>query len=89
MNFPSCFLLFSLLYCPTSFNTYIETHDPPNFPTLRRVVEFHFFGREISMPSGKEESLVLWMTSLEFVEGVEVRESIERIVVEEGRGMST
>ncbi|KAG1836212.1 hypothetical protein DFJ58DRAFT_917733 [Suillus subalutaceus] len=46
-----------------------------------------FLGKKVLVISGKEDKLVPWVTSAEFVDGLEVGEGgIKRVVVEEGAG---
>jgi hypothetical protein len=74
-------------YFPTSFKTYIETHDPAKLPYHVKDTSNPFFGKKVLVLSGKEDRLVPWVASAEFVEGLEVGEGgVKRVVVEEGAG---
>ncbi|KAG2105169.1 Alpha/Beta hydrolase protein [Suillus cothurnatus] len=74
-------------YFPTSFKTYIETHDPAKLPYRVKDASNPFFGKKVLVLSGKEDRLVPWVASAEFVEGLEVGEGgVKRVVVEEGAG---
>ncbi|KAG2105168.1 Alpha/Beta hydrolase protein [Suillus cothurnatus] len=77
---------FSPPYFPTSFKTYIETHDPAQLAYRAKDASNPFLGKKILVLSGKEDKLVPWVVSAEFVEGLEVGEGFKRVVVEEGAG---
>ncbi|KAG2033988.1 hypothetical protein BDR03DRAFT_966245, partial [Suillus americanus] len=74
-------------YFPTSFKTYIETNDPAQLAYRAKDASNPFFGKKVLVLSGKEDKLVPWVASAEFVEGLEVGEGgVKRVVVEEGAG---
>ncbi|KAG2046848.1 alpha/beta-hydrolase [Suillus hirtellus] len=74
-------------YFPTSFMTYVERHDPAQLAYRAKDASNPFFGKKVLVLSGKEDKLVPWVASAEFVEGLEVGEGgVKRVVVEEGAG---
>ncbi|KAG1764184.1 Alpha/Beta hydrolase protein [Suillus placidus] len=78
---------FSPPYFPTSFKTYIKTHDPAQLAYRAKDASNPFLGKRVLVLSGKEDKLVPWVASAEFVEGLEVGEGgVKRVVVEEGAG---
>ncbi|KAG1836211.1 Alpha/Beta hydrolase protein [Suillus subalutaceus] len=78
---------FSPPYFPDSFKTYIETHDPAQLPYRAKDTSNPFLGKKVLVLSGKEDKLVPWVASAEFVDGLEVGEGgVKRVVVEEGAG---
>ncbi|KAG1847600.1 Alpha/Beta hydrolase protein [Suillus subluteus] len=78
---------FSPPYFPTSFKTYIETYDPAQLAYRAKDASNPFFGKKILVLSGKDDKLVPWVASAEFVEGLEVGDGgVKRVVVEEGAG---
>lgn len=78
---------FSPPYFPVSFQTYVGTHDPAQLAYRAKDASNPFFGKKVLVLSGKEDKLVPWVASAEFVEGLEVgEEGVKRVVVEEGAG---
>ncbi|KAG1726606.1 Alpha/Beta hydrolase protein [Suillus lakei] len=80
---------FSPPYYPSSLKTYVEAHDPAQLPYRAKDASNPFLGRKILVLSGKEDRLVPWVASAEFVQGLEVGEGeggVKRVVVEEGAG---
>jgi pimeloyl-ACP methyl ester carboxylesterase len=78
---------FSPPYFPTSFQTYVRTHDPAQLAYRAKDASNPFLGKKVLVLSGKEDKLVPWVASAEFVEGLEVGEGgVKRVVVEEGAG---
>ncbi|KAG1847592.1 Alpha/Beta hydrolase protein, partial [Suillus subluteus] len=78
---------FSPPYFPASLKTYIETHDPAQLAYRAKDASNPFFGKKILVLSGKEDKLVPWVASAEFVDGLEVGEGgVKRVVVAEGAG---
>lgn len=78
---------FSPPYFPTSFKAYIEARDPAKLAYRAKDASNPFLGKKVLVLSGKEDKLVPWVASAEFVEGLEVGEGgVKRVVVEEGAG---
>ncbi|KIK46012.1 hypothetical protein CY34DRAFT_463591 [Suillus luteus UH-Slu-Lm8-n1] len=78
---------FSPPYFPVSFQTYIRTHDLAQLAFRAKDASNPFFGKKVLVLSGKEDKLVPWAASAEFVEGLEVGDGgVKRVVVEEGAG---
>ncbi|KAG1760872.1 hypothetical protein EDD22DRAFT_988083 [Suillus occidentalis] len=78
---------FSPPYFPVSFPTYVGTHDPAQLAYRAKDASNPFFGKKVLVLSGKEDKLVPWVASAEFVDGLEVWEGgVKRVVVEEGAG---
>ncbi|KAG2151240.1 Alpha/Beta hydrolase protein [Suillus bovinus] len=74
-------------YFPTSFKSYIESHDPARLAYRANDASNPFLGKKVLVLSGKEDTLVPWAASAKFVEGLEVGEGgVKRAVVEEGAG---
>ncbi|KAG1785877.1 Alpha/Beta hydrolase protein [Suillus plorans] len=74
-------------YFPTSFMTYVERHDPAQLAYRTKDASNPFFGKKVLVLSGKDDKLVPWVASAEFVDGLEVGEGgVKKVVVEEGAG---
>ncbi|KAG1847589.1 Alpha/Beta hydrolase protein [Suillus subluteus] len=74
-------------YFSTSLKIYIETHDPAQLAYRAKDASNPFLGKKILVLSGKEDKIVPWVASAEFVDGLEVGEGgVKRVVVEEGAG---
>lgn len=78
---------FSPPYFPTSLKSYVGKRDPAQLAYRAKDASNPFFGKMVLVLSGKEDKLVPWVASAEFVEGLEVGEGgVKRVVVEEGAG---
>ncbi|KAG2139331.1 Alpha/Beta hydrolase protein [Suillus clintonianus] len=74
-------------YYPDSLKEYVGAHDPAQLPYRATDASNPFLGRKILVLSGANDTLVPWVATKEFVQGLEVgKEGIKRFVLQEGAG---
>ena len=75
-------------YFPKSFLEFVKTHDPTATPhTADQMDANPFRGKKILVVSGKEDELVPWTASKEFVDTLDVgEEGVKEVFVEPGVG---
>jgi hypothetical protein len=72
---------------PDSLNDFVRRNDPASAPYDQNSSNNPFLGKKILVLSGKDDPLVPWTASQEFVERLEVGSTgVKACLVEEGAG---